>query len=77
VPATPIVDTEGGAVNAGKEFNAEAVLDIGGGSTIDIAKAVAALSPVDKDVRELFMKRKQPQSSLPVIYISTTNGSGT
>jgi|GEM_PF-3598676 len=64
------------AVRIGKEFKAQAVLGIGGGSPIDTAKAVAALLPVDKNAnaRELFMERKPPQSSLPVISINTTHG---
>ncbi len=77
VSANPTVDMVDEAVKIGKEFKAQAVLGIGGGSPIDTAKAVAALLAVDKDARELFMKREQPQSSLPLISINTTHGTGT
>jgi alcohol dehydrogenase class IV len=77
VSPNPTVDMVDDAVRIGKEFKAQAVLGIGGGSPIDTAKAVAALLPLDWGARELFMKRKPPQSSLPVISINTTHGTGT
>ncbi len=76
VSANPTVNVVDDTVRIGKEFKAQAVLGIGDESPIDTAKAVAALLPVDKNAnaRELFMERKPPQSSLPVISINTAHG---
>ncbi|MEM1584252.1 MAG: iron-containing alcohol dehydrogenase [Nitrososphaerota archaeon] len=77
VSANPTVDMVDEAVKAGREFKAQAVLGIGGGSPIDTAKAVAVLLKLEKTARELFKKREQPPTSLPIICINTTHGTGT
>ncbi|MEM4466213.1 MAG: iron-containing alcohol dehydrogenase [Nitrososphaerota archaeon] len=76
VSPNPTVDTVDEAVKVGREFNARIVLGIGGGSSIDTAKAVGCLLAVGGDARELFMKRDQPNRSLPVVVVNLTHGTG-
>ncbi len=77
ISANPTVDMVDEAVNIGREFKAQAVMGIGGGSPIDSAKAVAASLATKKNARDLFTERKMPEKTLPVICINTTHGTGT
>lgn len=76
ITENPLVSTviEGG--RAAREFGAEFVIGIGGGSPLDASKAVAicALNP-DFDIDGLY-NRKIPAKALPVILIGTTSGTG-
>ncbi len=76
ITENPLVSTviEGGAV--AREFGAEFVIGIGGGSPLDASKAVAicALNP-DFDIDGLY-NRAIPAKALPVILIGTTSGTG-
>ncbi|MEN2975100.1 MAG: iron-containing alcohol dehydrogenase [Candidatus Caldarchaeales archaeon] len=73
----PTVDIVDEALKIGREFNAKAVIGIGGGSPADTAKAVGCLMAEGGNARELFMKREQPKNSLPVAVINLTHGTGT
>ena len=64
------------AGKAAKEFDADFILGIGGGSALDASKAIAiyatnpALSPFD------IYKRVYDNAPLPVVLIGTTSGTG-
>ncbi|WP_404332571.1 iron-containing alcohol dehydrogenase [Mesobacillus maritimus] len=49
---------------------------LGGGSAIDIAKAVSAYSPFDGAIEELFGTDLVPEKGAPIIAIPTTAGTG-
>jgi len=74
-PTTDVV-TRGACV--AREFKADVVVAVGGGSTMDTAKAIAveATHPgVAWDY--LFFRDKQPTSkTLPVVAVTTTSGTG-
>jgi phosphonate metabolism-associated iron-containing alcohol dehydrogenase len=56
---------------------AEVVLGIGGGSALDTAKAVAAVTPNGGDLMPLLEKqRAQDRPSLPTVLLPTTAGTG-
>jgi len=59
-----------------KAENADFVLAIGGGSTIDTAKAIALGMEYDGDVWDFYAKKAVPQKIGPVGVISTIAGSG-
>ncbi|MCX7654747.1 MAG: iron-containing alcohol dehydrogenase [Fervidobacterium sp.] len=66
------------ATNLGKDFNAEAVIGIGGGSPIDAAKSVAILLEYkNKSAEELYEGKFIPSKAKPIIAINTTHGTGT
>lgn len=76
ITENPLVSTviEGGAV--AREFGADFIIGIGGGSPLDASKAVAicAMNP-QYDIDGLY-NRKNPSKALPVILIGTTSGTG-
>lgn len=58
-----------------REFKADFVIGIGGGSPLDAAKAVAVLAVNDIDPVDLF-KNEFPVRPLPVVAVPTTAGTG-
>ncbi len=74
-PTTHQVDQ---AAKIGREFGAQAVLAIGGGSPIDAGKSIAILlKNTDKTARELYEYKFAPKEAAPVIAINLTHGTGT
>lgn len=71
-PSTANV-AEGGA--AARQFGADFVIGIGGGSPLDAAKAVAVLAANDMEPEKLFENRFE-NKPLPVIAVPTTAGTG-
>ncbi len=66
------------AFNMAKDFNAEAVIGIGGGSPIDTAKSVACLIKNPQyNARDLYTFKFTPQVAAPIIAINLTHGTGT
>ena len=59
-----------------REKKVDTILAIGGGSVIDMAKAVAFGVPVQCDVFDLYNRDKVASSALGVIAIPTTIGTG-
>jgi alcohol dehydrogenase len=64
------------AVEVARAEKVGAVLGIGGGSAIDVAKLVAALSHGEQTVEEVFGINLLHQRSLPLICLPTTAGTG-
>jgi alcohol dehydrogenase class IV len=66
------------AAKMGLEFEAEAVIGIGGGSPIDVAKSVAImLEYPGYKTSDLYKFKFQPTKAKPIIAINTTHGTGT
>ena len=63
-------------VDQGKRDKVDFVLAVGGGSSIDTAKAVALGIPYEGDVWDFFEKGISPRRVLPVGAIATTASSG-
>ena len=75
-PSPALVD---GIVQENVRNNIDAVVAIGGGSVLDTGKAVSAMLPLNKPVREYLEKvgsRKPTGEKLPFIAIPTTSGTG-
>lgn len=64
---------EGGKV--AKEFNADFIIGIGGGSPLDASKAIAVLAVNDIEPLELY-KNVFDKKPLPIVAIPTTAGTG-
>ncbi|WP_158738136.1 iron-containing alcohol dehydrogenase [Alteribacillus sp. YIM 98480] len=78
VPEPPL-EIGNKALQAVKDFNADFVIGIGGGSSLDIAKAVAVLKENDgkvEDYLNLTGTKKFTSKGLPKILIPTTSGTG-
>ena len=76
VVPNPSIELVRSLVAEGKENNVDFVLAVGGGSSIDTAKAVAIGIPYDGDVWDFFSKGVTPEKVLPIGVISTTASSG-
>lgn len=74
-PTTHQVDE---AVKVAKDFGAQAVIAIGGGSAIDAGKSIAILLEyTDKNCAQLFNFEFAPEVAAPVVAINLTHGTGT
>jgi len=63
------------SVSSLKNKKIDAVIGIGGGSSIDSAKAIALLIGEKSDDIETYMETgKKPQNALPIIAVPTTSG---
>ena len=76
VVPNPDIDLVRELVIQGKKDNVDFVLAVGGGSSIDTAKAVALGIPYDGDVWDFFEKGVSPECVLPIGVIATTASSG-
>ena len=77
VEENPSTDTVGKAAKIAREFDADFIIGIGGGSAIDAAKATALLlvNP-DLDADELHNVPSHPLNHAPVVAVPTTCGTG-
>ncbi|MBR6804294.1 MAG: iron-containing alcohol dehydrogenase [Paludibacteraceae bacterium] len=76
VVPNPSVELVRELVKQGKKDNVDFVLAVGGGSSIDTAKAVALGIPYDGDVWDFFEKGVSPKEVLNIGVIATTASSG-
>lgn len=72
----PSVDLVRQLVSEGKNNNIDFILAVGGGSSIDTAKAVSLGIPYEGDVWDFFEKGRKPERTIPVGVISTIPASG-
>jgi len=73
-PTTHAVDE---AVQMAKDFGAQAVISIGGGSPIDAGKSVAILlKNTDKNASDLYEFKFTPTEAVPIVAINLTHGTG-
>jgi len=77
VEENPSTDTVGKAAQTAREFKADFIIGIGGGSAIDAAKAVALLL-VNPDVNadDLHKAPSHPLNHAPIVAVPTTCGTG-
>ena len=76
VVPNPSIDLVRDLVEVGKKEHVDFVLAVGGGSSIDTAKAVALGIPYEGDAWDFFEKGVSPKEVLPIGVISTTASSG-
>ena len=76
VVPNPSIELVRKLVKKGKEDKVDFVLAVGGGSSIDTAKAIALGIPYDGDVWDFFDKGVSPEHVLNIGVIATTASSG-
>lgn len=59
-----------------RDSGADAVVALGGGSTIDVAKAIAVLATNPEPIRQYMGYHRVPRAGAPLIAIPTTAGTG-
>ena len=73
----PTTDCVTAGASIAKEFHADVVLGVGGGSSMDTAKAIAVEATHPGTAWDyLFFKTPPTDKTLPIIAVSTTSGSG-
>ena len=76
VVPNPSIELVRELVDLGKKNSVDFVLAVGGGSSIDTAKAIALGIPYNGDVWDFFEKGVSPSKVLPIGVIATTASSG-
>ena len=64
------------ATERARRAEAEVVLGLGGGSSMDVAKLIAALLPTEQPLRDMYGIGKITGRRLPLIQVPTTAGTG-
>ncbi len=77
IKSNPTFEDADEAVTMAKEFGAEMIIAVGGGSVIDSAKAVAMGYFVDHSVWDFYLQKSKPEKALPLINILTLAATGT
>ena len=74
----PTTDVIAAGARLAREFKADVVLGLGGGSSLDAAKAIAVEATHEGSCWDyLFFKPSQPtEKTLPVVAVTTTSGTG-
>jgi len=76
VKSDPNIETINKAKKIAKKYSAEAIIGLGGGSSIDTAKATAILMENDGELRQFSGVNKVKKLNIPLIAIPTTAGTG-
>ena len=77
VPADPSVDDVNDAIRRFRSDSPDLVIAVGGGSVIDLAKAVRTIGPFSSDAHPFLVgKRAIETSSIPLLAVPTTAGTG-
>ncbi len=76
VEENPSVETVASAAAIGKDFGADYLIGIGGGSPIDAAKAISLLMANPEETEDCLYNQKD-LSYLPILAVPTTCGTGT
>jgi len=77
IAADPSIENAMQAVQEARNSKADAVIAIGGGSALDIAKVVAVMLTNSADIFEMIGVNKINNPPLPLIVLPTTAGTGT
>lgn len=74
--AEPSIEFTVEAYNWAKKETHDVVIGLGGGSVIDLSKAISTLLTFGGDLNDYFGEGKIPGQPLPIIAIPTTSGTG-
>lgn len=76
VTPNPTIDIVEEAASIAKDYRAEFVIGVGGGSSIDVAKAVAVRIVNEGNIWDYVKGYKIIENSLPIYAVGTTHGTG-
>lgn len=77
VKTNPTVDVAEEGVKVFRQEYCDLIIGLGGGSAIDVAKAIALAHASDASVKDLLYNKVKARASVPLIAIPTTHGTGT
>jgi alcohol dehydrogenase len=64
------------ATERARQADAEVVLGLGGGSSMDVAKLIAVLLPAAQSLKDMYGVKKVTGTRLPLVQMPTTAGTG-
>lgn len=64
------------ATERARQADAEVVLGLGGGSSMDVAKLIAVLLPATQSIQDMYGVKKVTGTRLPLVQMPTTAGTG-
>ena len=76
VPPEPTLACVDAGRDALRRHEADLVIGLGGGSAIDVAKAIGALARAVPETRAFFAGEPAPERGVPIVTIPTTAGTG-
>lgn len=76
VESDPSIGTAAKAAELGKEFCADVIVAVGGGSALDAAKSAALLVTNSGNLKDFAGVNKVKQPGIPVVAVPTTAGTG-
>lgn len=76
VPTEPEIEQVEDLLKKCRKFQCDMVMGIGGGSSMDSAKLIAALINSDQCVRDILGEEKLTKKGLPTLMVPTTAGTG-
>ena len=76
IPANPTTDYVDEGIRLCRENDITFIFGVGGGSVIDVSKAIAVGTLYDGDVWDFFSKGTEPKKALPTANILTIPGTG-
>ena len=76
IEPNPRIDSVRRGAQMCKDFGIDVILAVGGGSTIDASKWMAAGACVDFDAWEFFSTDKKPEKALPLVTVLTMAATG-
>lgn len=77
IKSNPLVDDVDIAVEKAREFGAEMVIAVGGGSVVDSGKGIALTVPSSKHTWDFYSRKEKPQKALPLLAVLTLAATGT
>ncbi|MBN1198201.1 MAG: iron-containing alcohol dehydrogenase [Bacteroidales bacterium] len=76
IRSNPLIEDVEAAAAIGRQYKAEVVLAVGGGSVIDSAKTIALTIPVSHPAWDFFIGKATPKEGLPLITVLTLAATG-
>ena len=77
IKSNPVVDDVDAAVDKARNFKADMVIAVGGGSVVDSGKAIALTIPSEQKAWDFYAKKAKPEKSLPLLTVLTLAATGT
>jgi alcohol dehydrogenase YqhD (iron-dependent ADH family) len=77
IKSNPVIEDVDAAAEAGRRFQPDVILGVGGGSVIDSAKIIALTIPVDFSGWKFMMNQVMARKAVPLISVLTLAATGT
>ncbi|MCF8331071.1 MAG: iron-containing alcohol dehydrogenase [Bacteroidales bacterium] len=77
IKSNPLVDDVDSAVEQAREFGAEMVIAVGGGSVVDSGKGIALTVPSSHKAWDFYSRKEKPKKALPLLSVLTLAATGT